>query len=124
MPELAASTPPPKRIVVAQAKAASPSLINEGRCILDSLGLPVYEHLPLAAVFRRDRLLEGRRKYQDGLNFAARDEHKAEAERGLFLVCMELLDEKSGPERCDVCDLYKQAMRHASSAIRHGMQAN
>jgi hypothetical protein len=99
-------------------------LLNEGRCILDSLGLPLYEHLPLATVFRRDRLLEAKRKYQDGLNFAMRDEHKAEAERGLFLVSMELLDEKSDPETCEVYDLYKQAMRHASSAICLAVQAN
>jgi hypothetical protein len=60
-------------------------MINEGRCILDSLRLPVYEHYPLATVLVRDRLLEAKRKYQDGLSLAARDDHKADAERGLLL---------------------------------------
>lgn len=60
-------------------------------------------------------MVEAKHKYQDALNFAVRDEHIAEAERGLFLACMELLDDKCDPDSCDVIDLYKQAMRHASS---------
>ena len=66
-------------------------------------------------------MVEAKRKYQDALNFAVRDEHIAEAERGLFLVSMELLDDKCDPDSRDEIDLYKQAMRHASSAICHGV---
>jgi hypothetical protein len=108
---------------VAQVASVCRKLLSEGDGILSSIS---QSFITIAAVFRRSRLEAAKLSFEEALKCANQIghlTHKAEAERGLFRVVCEQLDEQSAPECLEVVHFYSKAMRHASLAIWHGVEA-
>lgn len=108
---------------VAQLANVCRELLSEGDEIVSILSQIVF---PIHAVYRRPRLDTAKLAFEKALRCATQighNRHKAEAERGLFRVEWERLDELSDPDQSQVILFYCEAMRHASLAICHGVHA-
>ena len=108
---------------VSQLANVCHKLLSEGDEIVSIISQSL---ISIPAVFRRSRLETAKLSFEEALRCANQFGHfryKAEAERGLFRVVCEQLDEQSDPECSQVINLYCEAMQHASSAICHGVHA-